>query len=39
MTLHKKLRAASSVCIERAGQERRGISVEIHLGSEALQHE
>jgi len=29
MTLHKKLLAAFSVCIERAGQEQRGISIEI----------
>ena len=39
MTSHKKLPAACSVCIERAGQEQRDISVEIDLGSEALRHE
>ena len=39
MTSHKKLPAACLACIERAGQELRGISVEIDLGSEALRHE
>jgi len=39
MTSHKKLPAACSVCIERTGQEQRGISVESDLGSEALRHE
>ena len=39
MTSHKKLPAAYSVCTKRAGQEQRGISVEIDLGSEALRHE
>ena len=39
MTSPKKLPAACSECIERAGQEQRGISLEIDLGSEALRHE
>jgi hypothetical protein len=39
MTSHRKLLAACSACIERPAQERRGISVEIDLGSEALRHE
>ena len=39
MTSHSKLPAVCSVCIERAGAEQRGISIEIDLGSEALRHE
>jgi hypothetical protein len=39
MTSHRKLPAACSACIERTGQEQRGISVESDLGLEALRHE
>jgi hypothetical protein len=39
MTSHRRLPAACSVCIERAGQEQRGVSVEIDVGAEALGHE
>jgi hypothetical protein len=39
MTSPRKLPAACSVCIERFGQEQRGISIEMSLASEALRHE
>jgi hypothetical protein len=39
MTSHRKLLAACSACIERIGQEQRGISVESDLAPEALRHE
>jgi len=35
----RKLPAACSVCIERTGQEQRGISIEIDLGFGGLRHE
>ena len=39
MTSPRKLPAACSVCIERAGQEQRDISAEMGLASEVLRHE
>jgi hypothetical protein len=39
MTLHRMLPAAYSVFTEHAGQNQRGVAVEMGLASEALRHE